>query len=380
MTATLTWQPFRLTLRFPFAAAHGEISSREGLLVRLHLPSGPSGLGEASPLPSFGGGSVEEAAAALAELARQGRGLSVEQMWQADWDLRGFAPGSAAAARCGLETALADLMARRARLPLFSWLARQSGRDVPPPPREIPVNAVIDATGPAAAAEQARDLACGGFTTFKVKVTAGVDAAFARIEAVRGVLGPGPVLRIDANGAWASEEAALAALGRLAALDLALCEQPLAPGAGLERLAAVARLSPIPVAVDEGCRSLTDLEAIIRSRAAGTVVLKPMVTGLREALRMLRLAGESGLATIVTTTFDSGVGTALAAHVAGLLPDPMPACGLATLQHVTRDIVSGVPPLTRGLMTITGEPGLGLVVDELALSEVAIGPVREAAL
>jgi len=63
-----------------------------------------------------------------------------------------------------------------------------------------------------------------------------------------------------------------------------------------------------------------------------------MVTGLREALAMLGLARAEGLRAIVTTTFDSGVGTMLAAHLAALLPEPRPACGLSTLEYL--DVIS----------------------------------------
>lgn len=380
MTATLTWQPFRLTLRSPFAAAHGAISAREGLLVRLRLSSGEQGLGEASPLPSFGGGSVEEASAALAELARSCRGLSIAEMWGTKATLKEYSPGSEAAARCGFETALADLVARRYRRPLFAWLAPEAGLNLPPERRTIPANAIIDASAADAAAEQARALANSGFTTFKVKVTADVDAACARLGAVREALGPQTVLRIDANGAWACADAAMAAIERLSIFGLSLCEQPLSPGAGIESLAVVNRRSPVPIAVDEGCRSLADLAAVARLGAAGTVVVKPMVTGLREALRMLRFARENGMAAIVTTTFDSGVGTALAAHLAALLPVPAPACGLATLEHVTRDIVTGAPPVQRGLITLGMAPGLGVALDEQALAALATGPACEAPL
>lgn len=380
MTATLTWQPFRLTLRSPFAAAHGALSERDGLLVRLRLPGGEEGLGEASPLPSFAGGSVEETAVAVEQIARACRGLPIEEMWQSVPALAGFAPGSTAAARCGFETAVADLLARRDGLPLFRWLARGAGREVAPGPPPIPVNAVIDASEPEAAAAQACEFARRGYSTFKVKVTADVDGAFARLRAVREAAGAAVVLRIDANGAWASEEAALAALERLSAFDLALCEQPLAPAVGLERMAFVSRHSPVLLAVDEGCRSLADLSEVARLGAAGTVVVKPMVTGLREALAMLEIARQQGLTAIVTTTFDTGVGTALAGHLAALLPEPVPACGLATLEQVERDFVSGAPRVERGWLTLPAGPGLGVTVDGAALAALETGEPVEAPL
>lgn len=380
MTATLTWQPFRLTLRSPFAAAHGALSERHGLLVRLRLRGDEEGLGEASPLPSYAGGSVEETAAALGQIAGACRGLTIDEMWQSVPALDGFSQGSTAAALCGFETALADILARRDGLPLCRWLARDSGREVAPGLPLIPVNAVIDAAEPGVAAAQACELARRGYSTFKVKVTTDVDGACARLQAVREAIGASAALRIDANGAWDSEAVALAALERLSAFGLALCEQPLAAAAGLERMAFVGRHSPVPLAVDEGCRSLSDLSEVVRAGAAGTVVVKPMVTGLREALAMLEFARQQGFTAIVTTTFDSGVGTALAGHLAALLPDPVPACGLATLEHVERDFVSGAPNVERGWLKLAAGPGLSVTMNEDAFAALCTGPATEARL
>lgn len=374
MPVALTWQPFRLPLRSPFAAAHGTLGDREGLLLRLSAPGGEEGLGEASPLPSFAGGSLTETAAALAVISRAAAGLPVERMWPLEVPLDGFSPGSAAAARCGFETAVADLLARRADLPLAAWLARASGAPVPRSPVIIPVNAVIDASSPEDAAGHARAFAARGYSTFKVKVGLGLEQDAARLDAIRASLPVGAALRIDANGAWGHEDVALAALERLSAFGVALCEQPLAPAAGLEALAFVARHSPVPIAIDEGCRSLADLRDVARLRAADAVVVKPMVTGLREALAMLTVAREAGLAAIVTTTFDSGVGTMAAAHLAALLPPPIPACGLSAIEYLQRDIVAGVPPIVRGHLALGDRPGLGVELDAGGLAVLAVGP------
>jgi len=364
-------------LRSPFGAAHGSLAAREGLLVRLTTPDGESGLGEASPLPSFAGGSVSEAARALGTIALQARGWPLADLWQARFDLEGISPGSASAALCGFETAVAGILSRCAGQPLGRWLAAQAGVELPPGAVVIPVNAVIDASEPAVAAANAAAAVARGYATLKVKVGLDLAADVARVAAVREAAGPAAVLRVDANGAWGDRAVALAALQRLSAFDVALCEQPLAPAAGIESMAEVRRQSPILLAVDEGCRSLDDLREVVRWRAADTVIVKPMVTGLREALAILALARAEGLAAIVTTTFDSGLGTMVAAHLAALLPGPRPACGLSTLDYLERDIVANVPPIQSGLLCVPEGPGLGVIVDEAALAAAAIGPCVE---
>ncbi|MCH7838185.1 MAG: dipeptide epimerase, partial [Chloroflexi bacterium] len=50
----LSWTSFRLPLRAPFQTAGGEMTHREGLVLRLRTDAGVVGLGEASPHPAAG--------------------------------------------------------------------------------------------------------------------------------------------------------------------------------------------------------------------------------------------------------------------------------------------------------------------------------------
>jgi len=362
----VSWQSFRAPMRRPFGAAHGTLEHREGLVIRLETGAGTAGLGEASPLPAYAGGSIEEASGAIETLARSAVGQQLAECWSTSVPLAGLSPGSVAAARCGFETAVADALAQENGLPLWAWLAGSEAAAV-----TLPVNAIIDAGEAADAASQGGTLAAQGFSTFKVKVGTGRQADTARVRAVREAVGSGASLRVDANGAW-DEATARAMLAALAAFDLALCEQPVARGA--TALAIMARLrvaSSIPLAADESCRSLADLEEIIRLHAAGAAVVKPMVTGLREAVAMLAAARRASLAAIVTTTFDSGIGVALAMHVAALLPEPRPACGLATLGQLESPLAHGVPPVHLGMVTLPDSPGLGVTLDGAALHRYA---------
>ncbi len=378
MLATLSWRPFRIPLRSPFGAAHGSLSARDGLLVRITTTSGETGFGEASPLPSFGGGSVGEAARALAGIAAQARGRRLVDLWEARFDLGNLSPGSAGATRCGFEMAVASILARRTGQPLCRWLAAQAGVELAPGPIVIPVNAVIDASDPAVAAAHSLAAVAHGYTTLKVKVGLDAPSDVSRVAAIREAVGPGIALRVDANGGWSDGRVAVGALKGRSVIGAALCEQPLAPAAGLESMAEVRRRSSVPLAIDEGCRSTGDLLDAIRAGAADAVIVKPMVTGLREALALLAVARAEGLAAIVTTTFDSGLGTMLASHLAALLPEPRPACGLSTLEFLERDIVADVPPIRSGLLTVPGIPGSGVTLDEAALALVGAGPWGEA--
>ena len=89
---------------------------------------------------------------------------------------------------------------------------------------------------------------------------------------------------------------------------------------------------------------------------------------------MIREAAARDVPCILTTTFDTGVGTALALHLAALLPEPRPRCGLATLPLLAGDIVLGCPAPEVGALPLPPGPGLGVVLDDDALDRFATGP------
>lgn len=219
------------------------------------------------------------------------------------------------------------------------WRAAREAADEgwPAPVRDrVPVNVTI----PAVDAETAHRLvrASGGCTTAKVKVAEpGQSLAdeVARLEAVRDALGPGGAIRVDANAAWDVDTAA----ARLAVLDraaggLEYAEQPVPTVADL---AALRRRTSVPLAADESVRRAADPLAVARAHAADIVVLKVQPLGGVRAC--LRIAQECGLPVVVSSALESSVGLAAGVALAAALPDLPYACGLATAQLLTADVV-----------------------------------------
>ncbi len=112
--------------------------------------------------------------------------------------------------------------------------------------------------------------------------------------------------------------------------------------------------------------------------AASVLVVKPMVVGgLRPARRIVELAEEAGVGTIVTTTIDAGVGVAAALHLAATLPEGSPACGLATGSLLADDLIVRPLAVRDGSMLLPDGPGLGVELDEAKLARYG-GVTREA--
>lgn len=217
------------------------------------------------------------------------------------------------------------------------WLAaaREAAYDGWPEPLRdvIPVNVTIPAVGPGQAHAMTLESGCG---TAKVKVAERGQADsddLARVEAVRGALGPGGRLRIDVNGAWDVDHAVrmVKALDRF---DLEYVEQPCAT---LEELARVRRRVDVPVAADESIRRAEDPLKVRAAGAADIAVLKVQpLGGVRAALRV---AHECGLPVVVSSAVETSVGLAAGLALAAALPALPYACGLATLALLDGDVV-----------------------------------------
>ena len=201
----------------------------------------------------------------------------------------------------------------------------------------VPVNVTVPAVGPEQAAAIVR--AGNGCTTAKVKVAEpGQTRAEeeARLEAVRDALGPAGRIRVDANGGWSVDEAveAVRALDR-AAGGLEYVEQPCA---SVEDLARVRRRVDVPVAADESIRRAEDPYRVRDLEAADVAVLK--VQPLGGVRTCLRLAEDIGLPVVVSSALESSVGIAAGVALAAALPELPYACGLATVQLLTGDVVA----------------------------------------
>lgn len=347
--------PYRIPFAAGFATAHGRAAVREGLILRLATDAGVEGLGEAAPLPEFGGGTVADAAALLETLTPALTGATLEALLDQCAALTLDWPG-AAAVRCALETAALAALGRARGVPLAALLA-------PDHAAAVPVNATVGAPGLEDAAAAAKQAVEAGFRTVKLKVgiAGSPSAEVERVAAVRSAVGPDVALRLDANGAWTPDEA-IHLLRRLAVYDLDLVEQPVPPDdvAGLAR---VRRAVDVPIAADESATTLDAVRALLQAEAVDAVVVKPMVAGgPRAARRIIEEVTGAGLRAIVTTTIDAGVGTALALHVAAILPAPIPACGLATGSLLATDLLARPLAITQGRMAVPAGGGLGVDV------------------
>ncbi len=325
---------FSLALSSPLSTAHGTIDTREGFIITIEI-DGTVGVGEATPLPGWTE-SLETCEKAL-ERARR----ASNDGWGAALDTLDGTP----AARHGLALALCDVRSRAAGIPLYRSLGGDHTECVP-------VTATIGDGTVEKTVEAAIMATESGFKTLKIKVGARtVETAIERISAVREAVGPDIELRADANGAWTREEAQMA-LDGFADCDLAYVEQPLSP----TDLAGHAALrGQVDIALDETLATHS-IETVLDADAADALVLKPMVLGGPDYTRAAAFAAhEAGLEAVVTTSVDGALARTGAVHVAASLPDP-PACGLATADRLTEDLIADPAPVADGYARVPQGP------------------------
>jgi L-Ala-D/L-Glu epimerase len=343
--------------RRPFEAAHGVFTARSSWIVRLGDRDGRQGFGEVALDPS----------ASKADLIAVGRAVreAVDLLTDGltpDWSARGGSGPIGRAVRAGVDSA-------------FGWLARD-GAEEPAEPISVAVNATLDFAGPTEAAEAAARAVSAGFSTLKIKVVGAESpvALAARLTAIRRAVGGSVKLRLDVNGSWDLATA----VGRLNALveyDIDYVEQPLA-AADVDGHAVLRRETPVPIALDESVTDDAAVRRILDAGAADVLVVKPARVGGPVVVRAIAArAVEAGVPVVLSTFFETGVGTVAAVHAAAALPPigPERAHGLATAGLLEHDLLVTPMAVMAGRIYLPH----GLELDPEALERYAVEKVGQ---
>jgi O-succinylbenzoate synthase len=252
-------------------------------------------------------------------------------------------------AKAAIETAVLDAQLRVAGVSLAHHLGATRSRVVAGVSVGITgsIGALLDAVGAYVEA---------GYRRVKLKIEPGWD-----VEPVRAVRErfTDVALQVDANGAYALEDAAH--LGRLDAFDLLMLEQPL-PEADIRGHALLARLITTPVCLDESITSAASAADAIAAGACAIVNVKPgRVGGYLEARRIHDVCEARGVPVWCGGMLETGIGRAgniaLAALPNFLLPGDLSASDRYYETDVTPPFV-----LDDGHLAVPTGPGLGVDV------------------
>lgn len=306
------------------------LSTREGFIIKLSDESGNTGLGETAPLA---GVSLE-----MPDIIREqlrtvrtylknkpipvniGQKTGKFSTWLKDLVL-------APSVHFGIETAVLTLKAANLKKSLANVIddAHQSS---------IAINGLL-AGSREAILKEAQQLLADGYKTFKLKVGhVSIAEDITTCNALTKMIADRAILRLDANKSWNLQQA----FEFCNAVDFKVIEYIEEP---LKDFAAVGEFyteTLIPVAIDESLKKYS-LKEIKSFDGVEIVILKPtLLGGFEKITHMVQEAHAYGLQTILTSTFESGIGLRALANLAASYSKHT-TVGLDTAKWFSQDVV-----------------------------------------
>lgn len=176
----------------------------------------------------------------------------------------------------------------------------------------IPINGLIWMGSEAFMKQQIEEKIKAGFTCIKMKIGAiDFETECNLLKSIRENFTSKDIeLRVDANGAFAPEEA-LEKLKVLSEFDLHSIEQPIKQGQ-IEKMAVLCEQTPLPIALDEeliGVFSVTKKEELIQTIRPQFIILKPsLVGGIAGSDEWIRIAEQNQAGWWITSALESNIG------------------------------------------------------------------------
>jgi muconate cycloisomerase len=275
-------------------------------------------------------------------------------------------------AKCAVEMAFHDIWGKATAQPLYRLLGG-AVRDA------VPIAHMVGIMGNEEAVEEAVGAVSDGVRALQIKGGEDGERDVALIRDLRRRLGPNILLRLDANQGYATAKRALSILSSFAPGELDYVEQP---ACGLAQMAAVRRVTPIPVVADESCWTPRDALDVVQTEAADCIsIYLAKAGGLRAASAVAVIAEAAGLPCDVNGSIESGVGNAANVHfamaaTAVTLPAVIPVSAPGG-RHPCRvggnyfedEIITEAFPYRDGKIRPPEGPGLGIEIDERKLEK-----------
>lgn len=170
------------------------------------------------------------------------------------------------------------------------------------------------------------------FTCIKLKIGTDWDSEKEILKSLRQKFPKNKIeLRVDANGAFSSEQAKIV-LQELAALDIHSIEQPIKAG-DWEAMAELCKNTPTPIALDEELIGILNYESkkeLLKIIKPQYIILKPsLIGGFSGSDEWIELAEQNNIGWWITSALESNIGLNAIAQYTYIKKNPMPQ-GLGT--------------------------------------------------
>lgn len=338
------------------------VSHWELLVSTVHTDAGISGTGLAYT-NGLGGTAIRELLETyLTPLVLGADPVDVERIWSRGWwELHALGSGGMTRfALAALDIALWDILAKHAGVPLYRLMGGSRDRI---PAYGSGINMHLDGEP---LLEQMRGFLAQGYRAVKMKVGRdNPEEDVERVGAVRGLIGPGFPLMLDANQKWTAGEAIRRA-AMLRPFDPFWLEEPLLADdrAGHTR---VREAAGIPIAVGETLYTRYEFADYIRTGAVDVVQADVCrVGGFTELLKIAKLAESFNLPLAPHFMMELSV-HALCAVPNGLILEDLRGGSLTELGILAEPI-----RVTQGQLAPPVRSGHGIVLDQAALRQYEV--------
>ena len=366
--------PFSLPVRREFRWNGLQQGLGQFVLVRITADSGLVGYGEAVPLPDWGGDFGRRAGETRSTVISIVNSLLCPALLGSDPCALSEAIAAMERvvvghtyAKCAVEMALHDLWGKSLGQPLYRLLGG-AVRDA------VPIAHMVGLMGQEEAVAEAVGAVTDGVRALQIKGGEDGERDVALIRELRRRLGPGVLLRLDANQGYATAKRALNVLSNFLPGELDYIEQP---ARGLDQMSMVRRELRIPVVADESCWTPRDALEVVQREAADCIsIYLAKAGGFREANAVASIAQAAQLPCDVNGSIESGIGNAANIHFAmstpavtlpAVIPVSAPAgrhpCRIGG-NYFEDDIITKAFAFRDGKVFAPEGPGLGIEINE----------------
>ncbi len=338
-----------------------ELTTVESLLIRIETDNGLVGWGEASSAPSHGGASLKDMLASFhQEIHDFLIGKNVLELSGITQQLNRITK-NATSTVAAVDVALYDLLGKYLNVPVHVLLGGQQRHQVPP--LWLIGNSSIEQD-----LTEAQKKWDQGYRFFKLKLgVKSLDDDIALTIAIREKFGDALQICSDANMGMTLEQATTY-VQAVKNTQLAYLEQPLHKK-DITGIQTLAKISPIPIGLDESVTSTDDILAAARDGVQGV------------SLKTLKLGGLSGVMSagnichafklqinLASKMAETGIGAAALLHLSAALPNVNWGVSPTHL-YLTNDVVSHQEQPINGYFTISSLPGLGIEVNQAVIDQ-----------
>ena len=348
------------------------VSARDYCLVNVRSTEGVEGIGFCY-VGSAGGRIAQIAVEELLAPKLIGEdSLRVEGLWQEMYQesLLQSRAGSVMRAISILDTALWDLNARAAKLPLHLYLGANIADAVP---AYASGGYYLAGKTPKMLGRELATYVRAGFQAVKMKVgRLSPRDEEARVRAARDAVGPDIHLMLDANNAWSDVPTALAYCRRFEAYDPYWIEEPFGPD-DIDSHAKLAELTPITVATGEIAYGRWYHKELLDKRGAEILQTDLCVCGgITEWKRIAAMAAGYGV-TMSPHWFHDAHAPLVAATPNARYVEYFPDDQVLNFRRL---INRQLKTTKDGKLLLHQTPGLGFGFDEKAVRKYALGGTR----